>query len=266
MVIATFGPITGWAGKTIAFENGQFTLEGHGPITAQDVLEYDRQGQLVWAYDGLREWVAGLVTQPPVPTPPQPLVQKPLEVVPVQPLGQRPQVGAGKPRRRVPGWVWALVAALVIVIVVAAIAGSGGTGGGSSGGPTGGHDAAVPTAESVEEPADSQPAEEPAAEEPAEPGLTMGQQQAVQSAQSYLDMGGFSRKGLIEQLVFEGFSKTEAEFAVDHIGPDWNAQAAQSAESYVDMGGFSRKALIEQLVFEGFTQAQAEYGVKAVGY
>jgi len=62
MLIATFGPTTGWAGKTIQYENGQFALEGHGPLSAQDVIEYDKQGHLVWAGDGMRAWVASLVT------------------------------------------------------------------------------------------------------------------------------------------------------------------------------------------------------------
>ena len=57
MVIATFGSPTEWDGKTISFEDGQFTLEGHGPISAAGVMEYDRQGHLVWAYEGLRDWV-----------------------------------------------------------------------------------------------------------------------------------------------------------------------------------------------------------------
>ena len=35
-------------------------------------------------------------------------------------------------------------------------------------------------------------------------------------------MGGFSRKGLIEQLRFEDFSKAEAMFAVNYIDPNWN--------------------------------------------
>ena len=61
VVIATFGPTTGWLGKTIAYENGQFALEGLGPISAQHVLEYDRQGHLQWAYEGLPEWVQQLV-------------------------------------------------------------------------------------------------------------------------------------------------------------------------------------------------------------
>jgi len=60
-VVATFGPTMGWAGKTIAYLNQQFVLEGHGPISAEGVLEYDRQGYLVWANVGLREWVRGIV-------------------------------------------------------------------------------------------------------------------------------------------------------------------------------------------------------------
>ena len=43
MVIATFGPTTAWHGKTITYENQQFTLEGHGAITAQDVVAYEPQ-------------------------------------------------------------------------------------------------------------------------------------------------------------------------------------------------------------------------------
>lgn len=57
MIIATFGPSTGWAGKTIDYNDGHFTLEGHGPVSAADVLAYDGQGHLDWAYEGLREWV-----------------------------------------------------------------------------------------------------------------------------------------------------------------------------------------------------------------
>jgi hypothetical protein len=57
MLIATFGPKTGWVGKTITREADAFILEGHGPITAADIMEHDRQGNLVWANDGTRAWV-----------------------------------------------------------------------------------------------------------------------------------------------------------------------------------------------------------------
>ena len=32
-------------------------LEGHGPIGAEGVMEYDRQGHLVWESEGTRAWV-----------------------------------------------------------------------------------------------------------------------------------------------------------------------------------------------------------------
>lgn len=57
MEIATFTAATGWAGRHIHYDDGVFSLEGHGPISATDVLAYDRRGQIEWAYAGLREWV-----------------------------------------------------------------------------------------------------------------------------------------------------------------------------------------------------------------
>lgn len=104
--------------------------------------------------------------------------------------------------------------------------------------------------------------------EPEEPAntLTMGQKNALGSAESYLSFTAFSRSGLISQLEFEGYSTEDATFAVDNCGADWNEQAAKSAESYLEMTSFSRQGLIEQLLFEGFTQEQAEYGVTAAGY
>ena len=104
------------------------------------------------------------------------------------------------------------------------------------------------------------PAEDPAVE------LTLAQENAIDAAENYLDMSGFSRSGLIDQLEFEDYSVADATFAVDHLDVDWNAEAAESAESYLEMTSFSRSGLIEHLEFEGFTTAQAEKGVKAVGY
>jgi len=73
MIIATFGPTTAWAGKTITREGDVFTLEGHGPITPADVMEYDRKGQLIWVNDGTRAWVGSKArSAPPVERPPEP--------------------------------------------------------------------------------------------------------------------------------------------------------------------------------------------------
>lgn len=102
------------------------------------------------------------------------------------------------------------------------------------------------------------------------PSMTTSQEQAVGSAESYLDMTAFSRKGLIRQLssdAGEGFSKADATFAVDYITVDWNEQAARSARQYLEMTHFSRSGLIRQLESstEGFTHKQAVYGVSKAG-
>ncbi|MBQ2770690.1 MAG: Ltp family lipoprotein [Clostridia bacterium] len=96
--------------------------------------------------------------------------------------------------------------------------------------------------------------------------LTMGQINALGSAESYLSFMAFSQKGLVKQLEFEGFTKEEATFAADMCGADWFEQAAKSAESYLSFMSFSKSGLISQLKYEGFTQEQAEYGAAQNGY
>lgn len=116
------------------------------------------------------------------------------------------------------------------------------------------------------------PAVEPTVEVTTEkPSMTKSQEQAIGSAESYLAMTAFSRKGLIQQLSSEygeGFSKADATYAVDHIKVDWNEQAAESARKYLEMTHFSRSGLIQQLESsygEGFTHKQAVYGVTKAG-
>ncbi|WP_082624342.1 Ltp family lipoprotein [Nocardioides sp. Soil805] len=98
-----------------------------------------------------------------------------------------------------------------------------------------------------------------------EPVLTPGQENAMASAENYINMTAFSHKGLVEQLVFEDYSEADAIYAVNHIKVDWNEQAAKSAKNYLDMTAFSRQGLIDQLVFEGYTPEQATYGVNQTG-
>lgn len=94
---------------------------------------------------------------------------------------------------------------------------------------------------------------------------TISQQNALKKAKSYLNYSAFSRKGLIEQLEFEGFSKEDAIYGVDNVGADWDEQAVKKAKSYLNYSAFSKKGLIEQLEFEGFTHEQAVYGVEQNG-
>ena len=106
---------------------------------------------------------------------------------------------------------------------------------------------------------------------PPAPRLTGPQLNAVRSAKDYLDMQGFSREGLIEQLssdAGEGYARADATAAVDSLDVDWNTQAARSAQSYLDMMGFSCSGLIDQLsssAGEQYTRSQAEYGARQAG-
>jgi hypothetical protein len=95
--------------------------------------------------------------------------------------------------------------------------------------------------------------------------LTVPQENAKRSAESYLEMSGFSRSGLISQLKYEGFAVKDSERAIRSMKVNWNTEADQSAKSYIDMSGFSRSGLIEQLEYEGFTKAQAAHGASSAG-
>ena len=102
------------------------------------------------------------------------------------------------------------------------------------------------------------------------PEMTSGQKNALKSAQSYLDMSGFSKAALIQQLsssAGNGFSKADATFAANHVGADWNKEAAESAQRYLDLQWFSKAALIQLLsssAGDQYTPAQARYAVSKV--
>ncbi|MEP0191018.1 MAG: Ltp family lipoprotein [Erythrobacter sp.] len=110
-----------------------------------------------------------------------------------------------------------------------------------------------------------------AAEESGADRLTGPQRNAVRSAQNYVDMMGFSRAGLIDQLsssAGDGYDQADAIIAVDSLDIDWNQEAAQSAQNYIDMMGFSCSGLIDQLsssAGDKYTKSEAQYGAEKVG-
>lgn len=110
----------------------------------------------------------------------------------------------------------------------------------------------VPTTDPTTPPADAKP-------------VSAEQRNANEAAADYLEGQAFSRKGLINQLKFEGYSTNQATVAVGTLNADWNEQAVLVAKDYLDGQTFSRKSLLEQLKFDGFTPTQAAYGVKHSG-
>ena len=57
MLVATFGPSSNCAGRTITFADEQFVHKVLGPISAAGVMNYDRKGWLEWPMEGMRAWV-----------------------------------------------------------------------------------------------------------------------------------------------------------------------------------------------------------------
>lgn len=98
--------------------------------------------------------------------------------------------------------------------------------------------------------------------------FTRGQQNAIKSAESYLNHSSFSKEELIHQLEFEKYTSEEASFAIEYLEQNnkvnWYDEAVESAESYLSHSSFSKEELIHQLEFEGYTDEEALSAVELV--
>lgn len=122
-----------------------------------------------------------------------------------------------------------------------------------------------PAKQPVEQPAP--PATKPAAQ-PTTPAsnVSAGESNALKSAKSYLDMGGFSKESLKGQLEYEGYDANQIQYALDNCGADWKKQALMSAKSYLGSNmGFSKLGLTEQLEYEEFTSDEVRYAIDNCG-
>ena len=180
------------------------------------------------------------------------------------PPGQ-PQQKAKKPKRF--GWL-ALIAAAILGMCLGYLLAV----------PTNPESGLFDTSYYTEAPASpaDQPAD-PGHTDPADPvspkpkaKVTRAQKEALESAESYLESGSFSKKGLLDQLTSkygEDFDKADARWAIDHVDADYKAEAVESAKSYLESGSFSKRELRSQLTSsygEGFTKAEADYAVAQV--
>ncbi len=110
--------------------------------------------------------------------------------------------------------------------------------------------------------AETEPAEKQEPDVPAE------YKSALAKADSYANTQHMSKKGLYDQLTSEygeQFSKEAAQYAVDNVETDWNANALAKAKSYQETQNMSPAAIRDQLVSEygeQFTAAQADYAIK----
>jgi hypothetical protein len=218
--------------------------------------------------DGLWEWngTQWIPTQPP-PGPPQ--VAQSTPVVQAAPPYQSPPQVPVKKKGHLVRNLGIVVGALLLVGIGGAIASSGGSNNNSTAGTTTASSPAVTAAATAKATAAATAKAAPTA--PAGPTLTNQQKNAARSAQSYLNLMGFSRQGLIDQLsssAGDGYAVQDATIAVDSLNVDWNAQAVRSAKSYLKLTAFSCSGLIQQLDSDAgdkYTVAQATYGAQQAG-
>ncbi|MCC9206462.1 Ltp family lipoprotein [Arthrobacter sp. zg-Y769] len=117
-----------------------------------------------------------------------------------------------------------------------------------------------PEAESA--PIDQQPAA------PAESGVPADFKSALRQADTYANKMHMSKLGLYDQLTSEyggQFSPEAAQYAVDNVEADWNANALAKAKDYQEDMAMSPSAIYDQLVSEygeQFTPAEADYAVQ----
>ncbi|MGU9988025.1 Ltp family lipoprotein [Latilactobacillus curvatus] len=91
---------------------------------------------------------------------------------------------------------------------------------------------------------------------------------ALNKAKTYSNTMHMSKKGLYEQLTSdagEKFSAEAAQYAVDNVNADWNANALQKAKDYQSQQSMSPEAIREQLTSdagEKFTPDEANYAIQ----
>lgn len=91
---------------------------------------------------------------------------------------------------------------------------------------------------------------------------------AINKATSYANTMHMSKRGVYDQLVSEygeKFSTEAAQYAVDNVNADWNANALAKAKSYQDTMNMSPASIHDQLTSEygeKFTQAEADYAIQ----
>ena len=115
-------------------------------------------------------------------------------------------------------------------------------------------------------PTDNPTTEAPSTTDPKKDDVPRDYRKALKSAENYSKTLHMSKQGIYDQLTseFEGFSPEAAQYAIDNIQADWNANALAKAKEYEKTLNMSDEAIRDQLVSEygeKFTQEEADYAV-----
>jgi len=90
---------------------------------------------------------------------------------------------------------------------------------------------------------------------------------ALKKAEQYASVMHMSKQGIYDQLTSEygeKYSADAAQYAVDNMSADWNANALAKAKEYQEVMSMSPAAIYDQLVSEygeRFTPEEAQYAI-----
>ena len=157
-------------------------------------------------------------------------------------------------------WFW-----VVVVVVVAAIA--GGANGSKNVTKTSEPPTQVPVAASGQSDAGASATEGESAQKSEKPSIPTEYTSALKKATSYATAMHMSKQAVYDQLTSEygeQFSEEAAQYAIDNVVADWNANALAKAKSYQEKMSMSPSAIYDQLTSEygeKFTEEEADYAI-----
>jgi outer membrane biosynthesis protein TonB len=129
-------------------------------------------------------------------------------------------------------------------------------------------EAQAPVVPEPQAPVPQPQAPQPEAEAPQVPDVPAEYRSALIKAASYSKTIHMSKAGLYDQLTSEygeQFSPEAAQYAVDNVQADWNANALAKAKSYQESMAMSPEAIRDQLTSdygEKFTADEADYAIQ----
>lgn len=94
-----------------------------------------------------------------------------------------------------------------------------------------------------------------------DPTATIGEQNALAKAKTYVDFSDFSKEKLRGQLEYEGFTTDEIEYALDKVPADYNLEASDRAVLYYTTQNLSKQRIMTQLEYEGYTDSEINYAI-----
>ncbi|MBU3172759.1 Ltp family lipoprotein [Clostridium estertheticum] len=100
---------------------------------------------------------------------------------------------------------------------------------------------------------------------PAKPTVPTEYISALAKAETYGTMMDMSKAGIYDQLISSAgdkFSPKSAQYAIDNVKIDWNANALKKAQTYQKTMAMSPSAVYDQLISSAgdkFTTAEAQY-------